>query len=142
MTTCDLSLQQSMHEILSRSKDRLGDLFYQCLFEKHPELLGYFEQVDVPVQATMLVNALHVIAAHAAHRHAATGEYLKVLGHRHCLRQIPLDAYPKFNDVMLAALARFHGPDWCPDCAEAWKSALEVGIAAMQDGYLERSVTY
>jgi hemoglobin-like flavoprotein len=142
MTAQVTSLEQSVHEILSRSKDRLGDLFYRDFLEHYPELQPYFSKLDLHVQATMLMNALHLVVAHAGNRHAATTEYLKILGYRHHQQQIPLDAFPKFIDSMLAALARFHGPEWSVELARAWRSAFEEATAAMQAGYRERSMTY
>ncbi len=89
MTASTLSLRQSIHEILENADGRLGGLFYRCLLEEYPELRGYFDRLDMSIQSTMLVNALHVVAAHAEHRRPATGEYLRILGHRHMLKQIP-----------------------------------------------------
>jgi hemoglobin-like flavoprotein len=137
-----LNLQQSLHEILGREQGRFGDLFYRLLFERHPELRHYFERLEMHVQATMLVNALHVVVAHAGHRHAATGDYLKVLGHRHSLQHIPRQAFPKFTGTLLDALAQFHGPDWTEGIADAWRDALGAASEIMQAGYATRSVTY
>lgn len=142
MTAHVVSLEQSLHEILGRSKDRLGDMFYRDFLEHYPELKPYFDKLDLHVQATMLMNALHVVVAHAGARHAAATEYLKILGHRHHQRQIPLDAFPKFTDSMLASLARFHGPDWSVELARAWRTAFEEAAAEMELGYRERSLTY
>ena len=142
MTGPALTMEQSLHEVLSRPKDRLGDLFYRDFLKHYPDLQHYFDKLDLQVQATMLMNALRVVVAHAGERHAAATEYLKILGHRHHQMEIPLDAFPKFTDSMLAALSRFHGPAWSVELAQDWRFALEEAVAAMELGYRDRSLTY
>lgn len=137
-----MSLDESVHEILASPKQRLGDMFYQHLLERHPELRPFFEKLDLRVQATMLMNALWLVAAHARHRHAATSEYLKILGYRHHQHRVPTDAFPKFIQTFLAVLADFHGPAWNEPLAMAWQSALEHACADMLAGYREHALTY
>ena len=142
MGTVIQSRQESLHEILSRPNQRFGDLFYQVLLEQYPEVQAYFKRVDLRVQATMLVNALHVIVSHATHRHPATMEYLRVLGHRHYRLGIPPDLYSKFTAAMLAALEQFHGESWSPELGRLWREAFDFAAKAMLTGYVEGPLYY
>lgn len=142
MGTVIQSRAESLHEILRRPKERLGDLFYQVFFEQCPEVQAYFKRVDLRVQATMLVNALHVIASHATHRYPATADYLRVLGHRHYLLRIPADLYPKFTAAMLTALEQFHGESWSPELGRLWREAFDFAVEAMLTGYADGPMYY
>lgn len=137
-----MDLAASLHEILQRPRDRLGDIFYTIFHEQYPEVQSYFVGVNLRVQATMLMNALQIVVAHRNCRHAATAEYLKILGHRHFERGIPADLYPKFCDALLASLAKFHAADWNPALADAWRQALDQAVQAMLAGYVPGPMTY
>ena len=137
-----MNLQASLHAVLERPRDRLGDIFYLIFHEQFPEVQSYFSGVNLRVQATMLMNALQIVAAHRTNLHAATAEYLKILGHRHYVRGVPADLYPKFCDALLVALERFHGNDWNPELAEEWRETLDLGIRAMLTGYVPGPMTY
>ena len=53
--------------------------------------------------------ALMVVERHYENAFLATELYLKYLGHKHHLRNIPVDLYPKWIESLLAALEQFHG---------------------------------
>jgi hemoglobin-like flavoprotein len=132
-----MDIHESVHRILER-KDSLGELFYAVFLERHPEVQRYFAGVDLRQQALMLTMALLIVERHYSGAYPATGSYLKYLGSQHHTRKIPAELYPKFCDALLAALGRFHGPDWDGRLAVQWGEALDRAAATMLQGYEQR----
>jgi len=135
-------LQDSLHRILQQGKGELGTTFYAKFFEVCPEARKFFENVDLAVQANVLVNALHVVVSHGCHRFPATESYLKILGHRHHQRQIPAEMYPRFFDAMLLVLKEFHGDSWGPELEQEWREAFELTGQTMAAGHVDGPVCY
>jgi hemoglobin-like flavoprotein len=130
-------IEESLHEILRHGKAELGGVFYARLFESHPETQVFFRNVDLDVQANLLINALHIVVSHGCHRFPATESYLKILGNRHHQRQIPIDMYARFCDVLLNVLEDFHGDDWNPELAKQWRDAFDLTMEAMIAGHVD-----
>lgn len=135
-------LQESLHRILQHGKNELGKAFYARFFTICPEAQGFFEDVDLEVQANVLVNALHVVVSHGCHRYPATESYLKILGHRHHQRKIPTSLYASFFDAMLMVLKEFHGDSWGPELAHQWRQAFDLTGQAMIAGHLDGPLYY
>jgi Hemoglobin-like flavoprotein len=135
-------LQESLHRILQQGKGELGKKFYATFFAVCPEARGFFENVDLDVQANVLVNALHVVVSHGSHRFPATESYLKILGHRHHQRHIPAAMYPRFFDAMLMVLEEFHGDSWGPELAQEWRQAFDLTGQAMTAGHVDGPLYY
>jgi hemoglobin-like flavoprotein len=135
-------LQESLHRILQHGKGELGKTFYATFFEVCPEARAFFKNVDLEVQANVLVNALHVVVSHGCHRFPATESYLKILGHRHHQRQIPATMYPRFFDAMLMVLKEFHGDSWGPELAQEWREAFALTGQAMVAGHVDGPLYY
>jgi hemoglobin-like flavoprotein len=79
--------------------------------------------------------ALVMVENYFSHAYPATRHYLNVLGHRHHLRRIPADLYPKFCDCLLKTLAEFHGCDWDAGLFTEWSEALKMASKTMLEGY-------
>ena len=135
-------LQKSLHRILQHEKGELGRTFYARFFAVCPEGRAFFNNTDLEVQANVLVNALHVVVSHGCHRFPATESYLKILGHRHHRRQIPVEMYPRFFDALLFVLAEFHGDSWGPELAHEWREAFELTRQAMAAGHVDGPLHY
>lgn len=135
-------LQESLHRILQHEKGELGRIFYARFFEICPEASTFFKDVDLGVQANVLVNALHVVVSHGSHRFPATESYLKILGHRHHRRQIPAEMYPKFFDALLNVLEEFHGDSWGPELAAEWREAFDQTMETMVAGHVDGPLCY
>ena len=131
------NLQESLHQILQHGKGELGKTFYVRLFEVCPEAQTFFQEVDLGVQANILVNALHVVVSHANHRFPATESYLKILGNRHHQRGIPAYMYLKFFAVLLDVLQEFHADSWEPELAKEWGAAFDLAARTMLAGHVD-----
>ena len=135
-------LQESLHRILRHGKGELGKAFYARFFETCPEARPFFKDVDLEVQANVLLNALHIVVSHGCHRFPATEAYLKILGQRHHQRHIPATMYPGFFAVLLEVLAEFHGESWGPELEQQWREAFELTGRTMAAGHIDGPAYY
>ena len=131
-----MTIQDSLSRVLEH-REGVADLFYQMFFERHPEAQSYFTGVNLKYQVVLLTMALMVVERHYENAYLATELYLKYLGHKHHLRNVPEDLYPKWIDSLLAALEKFHGADWDAAVADEWRAALDQATEVMIAGYRE-----
>ncbi len=131
-----MTIDESMQRVLE-NRDTLATLFYEIFFQRYPEVQAYFKDVNMKHQAVLLTMSLMVVERHYAHHYASTALYLKYLGHKHRMRSVPIDFYPRWIDALLAALERYHGTDWDQETAGQWRQALEQAAEAMLAGYRE-----
>jgi hemoglobin-like flavoprotein len=129
-----MDIEQSIHELLAQ-KDTVIRLFYDRFLAQYPEVSEYFAGIDLDQQAITLTMALVTVENYFSHAYPATRHYLRVLGHRHHLRRIPADLYPKFCDCLLKTLQEFHGNDWGVELSTQWCDALEIASRTMLEGY-------
>ncbi|MDA7979361.1 MAG: globin domain-containing protein [Pirellulales bacterium] len=109
--------------------------FYQLLFRDYPELRRHFEQTDLAVQQIILTNSLIVVVAFMEYRSKTISKYLELIGHRHALRGIPHEDYPKFHASMLGHLKDYLGDQWTDRLHAAWDEALSEALAVIQQGH-------
>ncbi|MFV1965888.1 MAG: globin domain-containing protein [Pirellulaceae bacterium] len=137
-----MDIHDSLQQILEESKEPLAGRFYRVFFERHPEMQRYFEGVNLQFQGVMLTMALQLVAQHYENPKPAIEDYLKLLGHKHCSRGIPSDAYPTFQETLLSALAEFHEGSWDSQLEEQWRSALRGAIQTMIKGHSPGAMSY
>ena len=129
-----MDMHGSLQRILA-SKQIIGDLFYEALLLRHPEIRPYFEGIDLRRQAVLLTMQLTVIDGYHLYRSPAAGRYLQYLGTKHRDRGVPQDLYGPFRDTLLEVLQRFLEDDWTEGLAEEWKTAIDGAAAVMFEGY-------
>jgi hemoglobin-like flavoprotein len=129
-----VDIAESIQQIQTR-EEVVTDLFYDIFLDRHPEVREFFIGVNLLHQAAILRMSLLLIELHYEQVTPAMREYLKVLGHRHAQRKIPVDHYPSFRDCLLETLRRFHGTDWTDNLEREWQVAIEAATAAMLQGY-------
>jgi hemoglobin-like flavoprotein len=129
-----MAIEHSIQRLLAE-KSTVVRLFYDRFLAEHADVRDYFAEVDLEQQAVVLTMALVMVENYFSHAYPATRHYLKVLGHRHHLQQIPPNLYPKFCECLLKTLAEFHGNDWDTELSTEWRDALEIASKAMLDGY-------
>jgi nitric oxide dioxygenase len=131
-----MNIQESLQRVLD-NRDEVAQQFYELFFERCPEAKPYFADVNMKHQAVLLTMALMVVERNHTHGYAATALYLKYLGHKHHLRQVPAEMYPRWVEALLSTLARFHGQAWDEEAAVQWRMALERAVELMLAGYRE-----
>jgi hemoglobin-like flavoprotein len=129
-----MAIEESVQRLLAE-KTTIVRLFYDRFLGEEPKVREYFADTDLEQQAVVLTMALVMVEGYFSHAYPATRHYLKVLGHRHNLRKIPPDLYPKFCECLLKTLAEFHAGDWDTELSTEWRDALEIATRAMLEGY-------
>jgi hemoglobin-like flavoprotein len=129
-----MTIQESLRRVLE-DRDGVAAVFYEIFFDRHPEAKTLFKDVNLKHQIVLLTMSLMVVERHQASGYLATELYLKYLGHKHHMRAVPPDLYPKWIESLLAALAKFHGNDWDAEAASQWRAALDGASAVMLLGY-------
>jgi len=134
--TWRMTIQDSLQKVLEK-RDMLSSMFYEAFFQRHPEAVPFFKDVNLKHQGVLLTMSLMVVERHYAHGYPSTALYLKYLGHKHHVRSVPRELYPKWIDTLLSVLAQFHGPEWDKEAERQWREALERSTEAMLSGYEE-----
>jgi hemoglobin-like flavoprotein len=129
-----MAIEESVQRLLAE-KETVVRLFYERFLAEDPRVRQYFVDTDLEQQAIVVTTALVMVESYFSHAYPAARLYLKVLGHRHHLRQIPADLYPKFCECLLKTLAEFHQDDWNVELSTEWRDALEIASRAMLEGY-------
>jgi hemoglobin-like flavoprotein len=137
-----MDIQESLQQILADSQAPLAGRFYERFFEQHAEMRQFFEGVNLRFQGVMLTMALQLVVQHDREPKPAISEYLKLLGHKHAARSIPTDAYPKFRQSLLSALADFHDGRWDDALQQQWQRALDAAIEIMLEGHARGPLRY
>jgi len=131
-----MTIEESLQRVLE-DRDGVAAVFYEVFFDRHPEAKPFFKDVNLKYQTVLLTMALMVVERHYKNGYLATELYLKYLGHKHHRRTIPPELYPKWVESLLAALEKFHGPDWDAQAAGQWRAALDRASGVMLAGYRE-----
>jgi len=129
-----MTIQESLRRVLE-DRDGVAAVFYELLFERHPEAKPYFNDVNLKHQTLLLTMSLMVVERHYKNAYLATELYLKYLGHKHHMRAVPPELYPKWIESLLAALEKFHCEDWDAEAASEWRAALDRASEVMLVGY-------
>ncbi len=135
-----MNITESVQTLLN-SQDRVVERFYDRFLERHPDLRYHFEQRDMERQASIVTMALVSVEAYYMNRFPATEHYLRVIGHRHFHGGIRPEDFPRFRDVLLETLEEFHGADWDEELCQQWKTAIDLAVSVMLEGY-KRTYTF
>jgi hemoglobin-like flavoprotein len=131
-----MTIEDSLRRILD-DRDGVAAIFYETLFDRVPEAKPFFKDVNLKHQTVLLTMSLMVVEKHYKSGYAATQLYLKYLGHKHNMRGVPSEMYPRWVESLLVALEKFHGRDWDAEAAGQWRAALERGTDVLLAGYRE-----
>jgi hemoglobin-like flavoprotein len=130
MTPEQKVLLRSTFERLVPLPKKLGQLFYQRLFELDPNLRLLFRG-DMDVQATMLTEALALGVLQLIDEDRVSG-HIRELAIRHRRYGVVDRHYDAFGQAMLWALEQRFGERWTPAHREAWNEAWEQLSTAMR----------
>lgn len=131
-----MELQDSIRLILGQEDHGLARRFYDLLFERHPELRERFTETDMSRQRIMFTVALQTVTQQYLLPNKGLEAYMRYLGSLHRQRGIHAEDFPKFANVLLEALAEFHGDDW-PELDDDWSAALGESVRLMGLGAVE-----
>jgi hemoglobin-like flavoprotein len=129
-----MNIEHSIETILGRD-EIITDLFYDIFLDRHPDVRQFFLGVNLDHQAVVLRMSLLLIEQHYRVPTPASRQYLRVLGHRHKVRQIPESLFLPFRDCLLETLERFHGVDWSEPLRREWSAAIDEAAKVILEGY-------
>jgi hemoglobin-like flavoprotein len=110
-------------------RDEVAGRFYQRLLTSHPELQALFA-ADQTAQSAKFAAELDTIAHAIPDLDAFLGR-ARELGQRHRAYGVLAQHYELMREPLLQALADFHGADWTPAAANAWRLAYRLIAEAM-----------
>ena len=130
------ALRGSFGVVIERQPD-LTRVFYEELFERHPEARALFTRRPMAVQEQMLAETLVAALDHLEEPVWLT-EKLGDLGAKHAEYGVTREMYGWVAESLLATLEREAGDAWTPAYETAWRDALSAIAALMLAGYPEQ----
>jgi hemoglobin-like flavoprotein len=101
--------------------------FYAHLLASNPRIPPMFARTEFERQNRLLKHALGLLIIYAKRPNPAM---LERIAQRHLEVGVTDDLYPSFIESLVLAVAE-HDPDYTPELADAWRTALAPGIAFM-----------
>lgn len=130
------ALRTSFGVVIERQPE-LTHVFYEDLFERHPEVRRLFFRRPREVQERMLAETLV-----AALDHLEDGDWLTAqlgtLGAQHADYGVTEEMYGWVAETLIATLAREAGDAWSPAYEAAWREALTAIAGLMLAGAAAR----
>ena len=130
----DVELLRSTFDLVIHRQPNLTHVFYEDLFDKHPEARALFVRRPPEVQEQMLAEALVAALDHLEDA-AWLSEHLGALGAQHADYGVTETMYGWVAASLLATLADVAGPDWTPAAESAWSDAIDAVASLMLAGY-------
>lgn len=118
MTPQQMQQVQASWRKLAPNKQTAGRLFYQRLFEQHPELAPLFTG-DMEEQADKLMTMVDT-AVGALNRIESAVPTIQNLGRRHLDYGVQPEHYDQVGAVLLWTLEQGLGEDFTPELRDAW----------------------
>ncbi|TCK72544.1 NO-inducible flavohemoprotein [Acidipila rosea] len=110
--------------VLQENGEAITRVFYQQLFEAHPELLNLFNPVNQRDggQARSLAASILAYAAHIDQLDQLGG-MVNLIAHKHVSLQVLPEHYPVVGEHLLKAIRTVLGEAATPEILEAWAAA-------------------
>ncbi|MGI4826730.1 MAG: globin domain-containing protein [Janthinobacterium lividum] len=134
MTEAQKQLVHSTLPSLHQHGDAIAQLFYERMFEAHPDIREMFSGDDQQsgAQAKRLAGYIISYAGHLD-RLDLLGPAMTNVSRRHVSINVQADQYPVVGQYLLAAIASVLGESATPDMLEAWAVAYDELAGAMID---------
>lgn len=111
---------------LSKHEDQFVRLFYERLFQKHPDYKPLFSE-SREREMVKMVEAVAMVARISGDSEV-THPRLTKLGQLHSHFQLKAEDLQNFKQVYLQVLKEACGADWIEECGIAWSEAFEERI--------------
>lgn len=129
-----IKLIEGSFATLSDRADELAGRFFNVLFEQHPGLTTFFDNVDPDEQRQNLVSALHYVVTHLR-KPKLLSKVLTDLGKRHEEYSAAAEHYPLLVEILLDVMEEFAGDLWTDKVHQAWKDGLDSVTQIMFHAY-------
>lgn len=137
-----IDIIKSTVPVLAQHGVTITKTFYKNMFEKHPELLNYFNRANQERgrQQTALANTVYAAAAHIDNLQAIVPAVMQI-AHKHRGLGILPEHYPIVGENLLGAIKEVLGDAATDDIINAWAEAYgviaDVFISVEEDLYKE-----
>ncbi|MDR9852762.1 NO-inducible flavohemoprotein [Paenibacillus sp. VCA1] len=127
LTQETIDIIKSTVPVLEVHGKEITTVFYQLLFENHPELLNIFNHANQREgkQQTALANAVYAAAAHIDHLENILPA-VKQIAQKHRALNVKPEHYPIVGENLLAAIKTVLGDAATPEIINAWAEAYGV----------------
>jgi len=132
-----MNINESIQAILSREKV-VADFFYLTFLDRYPAVQQFFVDVDMQQQNVLLTMGLFIVEQYYRFQYPAIKHYLRLLGHKHYLREVPAEMYADWRACLVETLQQFHGSAWTTGLEAEWNSAIALASQIMLQGYQAR----
>lgn len=135
-----IDIIKSTVPVLEQHGVTITKTFYKNMFEKHPELLNYFNRANQARgrQQTALANTVYAAAAHIDNLQAIVPAVMQI-AHKHRGLGILPEHYPIVGENLLGAIKEVLGDAATDDIINAWAEAYgviaDVFISVEEDLY-------
>lgn len=131
MASVDARLLAESYELVLERDQEFPVLFYEILFERHPEVRPLFFRNTLGAQRKMLGQTLMAIVDHFDDE-TWLARTLAPLGKEHVGYGVTTDMYAWVGDALIEALARVCADDWSPAYRDAWTRAYQEIVRHMR----------
>ena len=111
-------LTKSFYQIVPIS-ERVATMFYDRLFEAHPEVQPLFQSTDMRVQRKKLIDMLALVV-YSIDNMSKVEEAIQKLGERHVNYGVKDEQYPVVRDVFVWTLNQELGDDLDDETEAVW----------------------
>ncbi|GIO30677.1 flavohemoprotein [Paenibacillus albilobatus] len=127
LTQETIDIIKSTVPVLEVHGKEITTVFYQLLFENHPELLNIFNHANQREgkQQTALANAVYAAAAHIDHLENILPA-VKQIAQKHRALNVKPEHYPIVGENLLEAIKTVLGDAATPEIINAWAEAYGV----------------
>ncbi|WP_067146853.1 NO-inducible flavohemoprotein [Pseudotamlana agarivorans] len=110
--------------VLEEHGEAIAKVFYEMLFDKHPELKSVFNMANQKkgTQQRALANAVFQYAVHID-KLEKLGDAVELIAQKHASLAIPKEAYPIVGENLLIAIKKVLGDAATPEIIDAWAEA-------------------
>ncbi|MCM8533738.1 MAG: methyl-accepting chemotaxis protein [Lentisphaeraceae bacterium] len=114
--------------------DSLTTEFYRELFDRYPQVVPLFKNIEVSDQKKKLAAALNLVMNSLDKPDVLVGA-LKEMGRRHQDYGAEEGHYPAVKETLLDVMRVTAGDTWTNDMSQAWDTALDVIAEVMLSAY-------
>ncbi len=145
-STKTIEIIKSTAPVLEVHGEAITKVFYELLFEKHPNLRDIFNMVNQKKgrQQRALANAVFQYAVHIE-KLEMLGNAVETIAQKHASLSIPKEAYPIVGENLLLAIKKVLGDAATPQIIDAWAEAYEdlavIFVSREEELYSSREKT-
>jgi class 3 adenylate cyclase/hemoglobin-like flavoprotein len=133
MTPDQVRLLVNSFEKVKPISEEVAKRFYENLFRRAPEFEHKFQNVDMPTQGQMVLQAVG-LAIDSLNNFDDVRPVLEGLGKRHVNYGVHSEHFAIAGSALVETLQQTFGKDFTPDLEQAWRDVLATVIGVIVEG--------